>query len=87
MTVAPSRVDVGRRGDTTVITVSGSLDSVAAEAVHEAARAAVSVEGPLRVEIDLRGMEAWTSAGLRQIAACGGLGIRVRMGPSVARST
>jgi len=64
-----------------VIAVHGALDSAAARAVYDAASAALHAQGADAVEIDLRAMEDWTSAGLRDLAACTGLGIRVRMGP------
>lgn len=84
--VSVSGVEVGRRGEGTVIAVRGALDVVAARAVYEAVSAAIRVEGSDPIEIDLREMDEWTSAGLRELAACTGLGIRVRMGPHVVRT-
>jgi anti-anti-sigma regulatory factor len=79
-------VEVGRRGSDTVVAVCGSLDVVAARAVYEAVSAAIRIDGSDSIEIDLREMDEWTSSGLRELAACTGLGIRVRMGPHVVRT-
>jgi chloramphenicol 3-O-phosphotransferase len=81
-----SRVDVRLRGSETVVVVRGSLDDVAARTVYDAIRAALDVDASASIEIDLRAMDEWTSAGLRELAACTGLGIRVRMGPHVVQT-
>lgn len=69
-------------GNTLVIGVRGMLDGEAARVVVDAARVAGSTAAPQRsIEVDLREMQAWTSAGLRGLSDCVALGARLRMGP------
>lgn len=84
----PSQPEFGVRiasfGDTLVIGVRGVLDGEAARVVVDAARAAGGTAVPQpSVEIDLRDMQAWTSAGLRGLSDCMALGARLRMGPQI----
>jgi hypothetical protein len=75
-------VRISAFGDTLVIGVRGMLDGEAARIVVDAARAAGSTLAPeASVEVDLREMQTWTSAGLQGLTACMALGARLRMGP------
>ncbi len=83
LSVSDASIDVQVDGGDTIIRVRGELDDVAARALFDVATAALEEQPGLgAVEIDLRAMETWTPGGLRQLAACTGLGVRVRMGPA-----
>jgi hypothetical protein len=68
-----------------IISVEGTLDRDTAQTAFETACAAIDARIPApTIEIDLREMRAWTSAGLQRLSACAGLGVRLRMGPELA---
>lgn len=81
-------VSVRTVGSTVVLSLSGELDDDAGEALVAAATAALDVE-PERIDIDLRDLESWTSAGVRSLKHCrevcsgllGGLHYRTGRGP------
>lgn len=69
------RVDVDRASDplgddrTVVLTIEGTLDGDAGEALLEATRVA-AVDGTPRIDIDLRSVTGFTDAGARSLLRC-----------------
>jgi anti-anti-sigma regulatory factor len=63
------------------VTVDGDLDPVAARALLEVVETAIGTPGTSQaVEIDLRGLRECSSSGVRALAACAELGVRLRDG-------
>lgn len=75
-------------GSTVVLSLTDRLDEHAADALLSAASAALATE-PERVDIDLRGITAWTEVGAAALVRCrevcrdlgGGLHYRTGRGP------
>jgi hypothetical protein len=76
-----NRLEICESSGTAVIRIFGSLDVDAAREVHRFVASQADRVEVRAVEIDLREMDAWTSAGLREISACAGGQVRFRMGP------
>ncbi len=81
--IAPSSgeftVSVDR--DDIVVTVVGDLDAKAAGTLLELVDAAIGPQGMARrIEIDLRELQACSSAGVSALATCARLGARLREG-------
>jgi len=67
--------------DDIVVTVVGDLDSKAAGTLLELVDAAIGPQGMARrIEIDLRQLQACSSAGVSALATCARLGARLREG-------
>jgi hypothetical protein len=62
------------------VTVDGDLDPVSAGTLVELVEAAIDSRSSRHVEIDLRKLRACSNSGVRALAACAGLGARVREG-------
>lgn len=71
-----SPIVVTSEGDTVVLAVGRRLDDSAGAALLEAANAALT-RAPVRVDIDLRGLESYTDDGARALVACRDLGARL----------
>jgi hypothetical protein len=80
----PATLELRETSGTVVIRIHGSLDADTAREVHRSVLSQADRGDIATVEIDLREMDGWTSAGLRELSACAGCRVRFRMGPHVA---
>jgi anti-anti-sigma factor len=80
----PWALDVSESSGTVIIRIRGSLDARTAREVHRSVVSQTARTEIEAVEIDLRGMDSWTSAGLLELGTCAGRRVRFRMGPNVA---
>ena len=78
------RLEVTETPGRIVIAVHGALDDDIAHDLYDSVLSRAEHREPCTLEIDLRGMEGWTSAGLRRLGECAGFCVRFRMGPHVA---
>lgn len=69
-----SSIRVTTEGATVVITVEATLDAHAGDTLVHLATAAIDAGRPDRLDIDLRGLQAFTDEGAQALVACRRLG-------------
>ena len=75
-----SSIRVTTEGSTVVMTVEATLDAHAGDTLVRLATAAIEAGRPDRLDIDLRGLQAFTDEGADALAACRRLGARLAEG-------
>lgn len=81
----PPPLDMSESSGTVIIHIRGSLDARTAREVRRSVVSQTARTEIEAVEIDLRRMDSWTTAGLLELGSCAGRRVRFRMGPNVAR--